>query len=100
MVEELKLQVDVEDPPEVGVKLVGVHDAVRPVEGVTDFDNVNEPVKPLRLVRVTVDAPDEPIGNVTVDGLAVILKSGGATTLTLMVAVWVSEPLVPATVTV
>ncbi len=100
MVNELKLQFDVADPPEASVKLVGEHEAVRPVEGDTELDNVREPVKPLRLVRVTADAPDELIVNVTVDGLAVMLKSGGAITLTLIVTEWDREPLVPVTVTV
>ncbi len=100
MVEELKLQFDVADPPEVNVKLVGVQEAVRPVEGVTVLDRVSDPVKPFRLVSVTVDAPDEPTGKVTVEGLAVTLKSGGAITVTLIVTTWDREPLVPVTVTV
>ncbi len=91
---------EVPELPEVRVKLVGVQEAVRPVDGVTDLDRVSDPAKPLRLLSVITDAPDEPTGKVTVDGLAVTLKSGGAITLTLIVMAWDSEPLVPVTVTV
>ncbi len=100
MVEELKLQVDVAEPPELNVTLVGEHEAVKPVDGVTDLERVRDPVKPFRLVSVTVDAPDDPTGKATVDGLATMLKLGGAITLTLIVDRWDSEPLVPVTVTV
>ena len=100
VVDELKLQVDMAEIPEVKVTLVGVHEAVRPVKGVTDVDRVTDPVNPFRLVSVTVDAPDEPAGKVTIDGLAATLKSGGAITLTLMVTLCDSEPLVPVTATV
>ena len=88
------------DPPEANVKLVGVHVAVRPVEGVTVLERVSDPVKPLRLVSVTADVPEEPTGKVTVEGLAVMLKSGGAITVTLILTTCDREPLVPVTVTV
>lgn len=85
VVDELKLQVDMAEIPEVKVTLVGVHEPVRPLRGVTVVDRVRDPVNPFRLVSVTVDAPDDPAGNVTIDGLAAMLKSGGAITLRLMV---------------
>lgn len=66
---------------------MGEHVTVSPVAGDTDLDSVRDPVKPLRLVTVTVDVPDVPDGNVTVDGFVVMLKSGGAITLTEMVRV-------------
>ncbi len=93
-------QLDVADVPDVKVTLVGLHDAVRPVEGATDVDRVRDPWNPFRLVTVTVDGPDKPDGKVTVDGLAAILNPDGATTLTLMMTERDCEPLVPVTVTV
>ncbi len=91
---------DVAEPPEASATLVGAHVAVSPVDGVTVLERVRDPTKPFRLVRVTVDVPAEPIGKVTVEGLAMTLKSGGAITLTLIVTEWEREPLVPMTVTV
>jgi len=85
VVEELKLQFELADDPDVRVTLVGVHEAVRPTDGVTVLDTVSVPTKPLRLVTVAVDVPVEPTGNVMVDGLTVTMKSGGAITFTLMV---------------
>jgi hypothetical protein len=69
----VKLQFDVPDPPDVKVTLVGVHVVVRPVAGLIVLDNVSVPTKPLRLVSVTVEEPDEPDGKVAVDGFATIL---------------------------
>ena len=51
----------------------------------------------MRLVIVTVDALEVPVGNVTVDGLEVNVKSA---TVTVTVAVCVSAPLEPVTDTV
>ncbi len=98
--EELRLQFDVPDAPEARVKLVGVQVAVSPVTGETVLDRVKVPVNPLRLVRVTVEVPVDPTGKVTIVGLAMMLKSGGAITLTGILTVCVSEPLVPVIVTV
>ena len=88
------------DPPEVRVKLIGLHVTVRPVDGDTDTDNVSDPLNPLTLWSVSMDVPEEPTGKVTVDGLDETLKSGGVTTLTLIATVCDREPLVPTTVTV
>ncbi len=88
------------EPPDVRDTVVGVHVAVSPVDGVTVLETVRDPTNPFKLVRVTVDVPDEPTGKVTVEGLATMLKSGGAITLTLIVREWDREPLVPVTVTV
>ena len=82
------------------MKLVGVQVAVSPVAGETVLESVRVPVKPFKLVRVTVEAPEVATGKVTVDGEAVMLKSGGAMTLTAIVTVWERVPLVPVMVTV
>ena len=88
------------ETPDVKVTLVGMHDAIRPVRGVTDVDRLRDPVNPFRLVSVTVDVRDELAGKVTIVRLATTLKSGGAITLTLMLTGCDSKPLVPVTVTV
>ncbi len=69
-VEELKVHVEVAELPEVSERLVGLHDTDRPVEGVTDAESPTLPVKPPRLVRVSVEVPLEPDWKPTVDGLA------------------------------
>ncbi len=75
VLEELKLQLDVAEPPEVSTALVGLQVTLRPVDGLTELVSVRVPLNPLRLARVIVDAPDEPVGNVTVEGLADTAKS-------------------------
>jgi hypothetical protein len=100
VVEELRLQFEVPDDPEVSEKLVGEHVAVNPVAGEMVLDTVRVPVKPFRLVSVIADAPVEPTWNVTTVGFATTLKSGGAITLIAIEIVCVSEPLVPVIVTV
>ncbi len=57
------------------------------------------PVKPLRLVRVIVEVPDDPVGMSRVTGFAEILKSAVGTTVTVMVTEWIREPLIPVTFT-
>ncbi len=71
-VEELKMQVEVAELPDVKETLAGLHDTVRPVEGVTDAERPTLPVKPPRLVRVSVEVPFEPDWKPTVDGFAEI----------------------------
>ncbi len=89
---------DVAIPPAVNVTLVGLKDAVRPVEGVTDAVRLTVPVKPLTLVRVMVDVPEEPTWTVMTVGFAVMLKS---VHVTVTVSDWGGvEGLVPVTVTV
>ena len=99
VVEELKLQIEMAEAPEVKATGVGVHEVVRPMEGATDVDSVRDPENPFRLVSVIVDVPDEPAGKVTVDELATTLNPDGVTTVTLMIAAWDNEPLVPVNVT-
>ena len=98
--EELNPQLEVAEDPVAKVTVEGVHDAARLVEGATNADSVRVPWNPFRLVSVTVDVPEELDGNVTVDGLAVILNPDGAITLTLMMDECDSAPLVAVTVTV
>jgi hypothetical protein len=96
-VEEFRLQVDEVEPPEFNVRLVGLQAAVRPLGGVTELETSIVPWNPLRLVIVTVDVLEVPVGNVTVDGLAATAKSA---TVTVTVAVCVSAPLEAVTVAV
>jgi hypothetical protein len=60
---------------------------------------VTVPLKPLRLARAIVEDPEKPAGNVKDAGLDEMVKSGGAPTVTVMLAEWVSEPLVPIRLT-
>lgn len=71
-VDEVNVQVEVEEPPEVKETLVGPQETVRPVEGVTDCEMATVPEKPPRLARVIVDEALEPDWKPTVDGLAEI----------------------------
>ena len=95
--DEIRLQVDVVEPPELNVRLVGLQVAARPLGGVTELEAVSVPWNPLRLATVTVDALEVPVGNVTVDGLELTVKSA---TVTVTVAECVSAPLEPVTDTV
>jgi hypothetical protein len=80
--------------------LVGLHETVRPVEGLTDSARSTSPEKFPRLVRVMVADALEPDWKPTADGSAATLNPDDATTLTLTKAVWDSEALVPVMVTV
>ncbi len=89
--------VDEADPPGDNVTLVVLRVAPEPPETLVVRDTV--PLKPLRLVRVIVELPDEPAGNVRELGPADTLKSGAATTLTAIDTEWTSPALEPDTVT-
>ena len=54
------MSVEVPEPPEVKVTLVGLRDTVEPDGGLTAHDRVAVPEKPLRLPRLIVDIADEP----------------------------------------
>ncbi len=95
--EELRLHVAVVEPPELSERLVGLQFAVRPLAGDIVLERASVPWNPLRLVMVTVDELDVPVGNVTVDGLAVAEKSA---TVTVTVAECTIAPLEPVTATV
>ncbi len=81
--------------PPIRMTVVGLSVAPRP-EGAAP-DSETEPAKPPRLVSVIVDAVEEPAAMMRVAGVAEMLKS---TTLTLTVAAWAREPLVPVTTAV
>lgn len=76
--------------------LVGDRVQVSPA-GETVEANATVPVKPLTGATVIVEVPEPPAANVTVVGLAAMLKS---VTVKVTVAEWDSVPLVPVTVTV
>ncbi len=92
------VSVDEADPPGDNVTLVVLRVAPGPPE--TLVVRATVPLKPLRLVMVIVEVPDEPAGNVKEFGPADTLKSGAATTLTVTATEWMSPALEPDTVTV
>ncbi len=97
MVEELRRQLFVAEPPFDSVRTEGAHVTARLAFGETLDDTLTFPVNWLRLVRVTVAVPESPTLRVTELGVD-MLKS---MTVTVIVVVWcVSESLVPVTVTV
>ncbi len=75
----MKPQSDAADPPELSARLVGLQATAKPLDGLTEFDRVMVPLNPFRLASVTVEEPDEPAGNVTVEGLADTAKSSMVT---------------------
>ena len=89
--------VEVPLPPEESVTLAGLSETDSPEAGDTDVDRLTVPVKLFRLPRLRVDDAELPVENETLVGFAEREKSP---TLTVTVAVWVSEPLTPVTVTV
>jgi hypothetical protein len=82
-VDELRLNVEVPEPPEESVTLDVVSDAARPPDDEVAV-RVIVPVNPPRLVMLIVELPPAPTSMLTVDGFAVNEKSG---TLTVTVAV-------------
>ncbi len=87
-------RVDVWEAP--STTLVGLRVHVKPA-GETAEVRVTVPVKPFTGATVIVEMPVDPVLTVTVVGLAVTVKS---LTVKVTVAVRVSDPLVPVTVTV
>jgi hypothetical protein len=71
-VDELKVQVELANPPDVSETLDGEHETVRPDAGLADSVSDTLPAKPPRLVRETVEAPLPPDWNATFVGLEVI----------------------------
>jgi len=98
-VEEDTVRVDVPEPPGVSVTLAELRDTVEPDAGTTTVESVTVPENPLRLPKLIVDVAKEPDWTVRADVLVEMLKSGASVTLTRMMTVWTSEPLVPFTVT-
>jgi len=95
--DELRVQVEAHETPREMV--VGLQVAVRP-DGLTAAVKLTVPVNPFTLATLIVTVAEEPTVKVTLDGLAEIVKSGGAVTLKVTVAEWDREPPVPATVAV
>jgi len=77
--------------------LEGVRVHVSPVAGKIEDVSATVPVNPWTGATVIVEVPAVPALAVTVVGAAVTVKSR---IVTVTVAVWVREPLVPVTVTV
>jgi len=77
--------------------LEGVRVHVSPVAGEIEDVSATVPVNPWTGATVIVELPAVPALAVTVVGAAVTVKSR---IVTVTVAVWVREPLVPVTVTV
>ena len=94
MADELRVSIEVADPPEISPMLAGLMDVVRP--GEADRENKMVPEKLLMLVRVMVDVPDEPARIVRGEGFDVRVKSA---TLTVMTTECVRVPFVAVTVT-
>jgi hypothetical protein len=89
--------VDVAEPPEDVVTLVGLRLHVRPVDGDIDALNDTALLNPFRLEIVIVEVPAVPALTVTEVGLALIVKSGAAPTLYVRFAACEREPLAPVT---
>ena len=70
-VDELKVHVELADPPDDSDTLDEEHDTVRPVAGLTDSVSDTLPAKPPRLVTETVEDPLPPDWNATFAGLDV-----------------------------
>jgi len=87
-------------PPDDKVTLVALRVVVGP-DGDMEDVRVIVPVNPLMLLKVMVDAAEDPAWIVRLTGLAIMVKSGGggALTVTDIVTEWTSDPLVPLTVT-
>ena len=81
--DELRVQVEVPETPRDMV--VGLQVVVRP-DGLTAAVKLTVPVNPFTLATFIVTVAEEPTVKVTLDGLAEIVKSGGAVTLKVTVA--------------
>ena len=67
------------EPADATETLLGLHDTVRPVVGLTEDVSPTVPENPPWLVAVIVDDPLDPSWKVTVVGLADIAKSATLT---------------------
>ncbi len=67
------------EPPDATETLLGLHDTVRPVVGLTEDVSPRVPENPPWLVAVTVDEPLDPSWKVTVEGFTDIAKSATLT---------------------
>jgi hypothetical protein len=85
-VEEDRVSVELPEPPEVRVTLVGLRFAVKPDAGTTAADRVTVPENPFRLARLIVEVEENPDWTIRLDELAEMLKSGARVTVTRIVA--------------
>ncbi len=85
-------------PPEDNATETGLTEAVGPPEGAVAL-RVTLPERPLRLVRVIVEVPEDPCTTLRLVGLEDMLKSG-PTTVTAVVAERDGDPPIPVPVTV
>ena len=83
LAEEVQERVEVPEPP---VTLVGDKVQDRPVEGDTVAVKATVPVNPLTGAIVIVEVPVPPTVRLMLVGLAVIVKSCGAVTVTVTLA--------------
>ena len=93
------VSVDVAEPPEGGETDAGLSDAVTPA-GAPEVDRPTVELKPLIDVTFIVEVLKPPWGTVKEADEAEIEKSGAAAMVRPIVTLWVSAPLVPATVRV
>ena len=93
----LMVRVEVPEPPEVKVMLVGFSPAPIPVEGDIVSLSATVPMNPFTLVRLIVDEPEAPTGILTLAGFAAIAKS---VTLTLTIVECTIDPAVAVMVIV
>ena len=70
--DELNVQFELADPPELKATLEGEQDNDSPDDGLADSDRDTLPTNPPRLVNVTVEDPLLPDWKPTLDGFAVI----------------------------
>jgi len=85
-VEEEMLIVELPEPPEVRVTLVGLRVEVEPDAGTAAVERVTVPENPLRLARLIVAVDENPDWTIRLDELAEVLKSGARVTVTRIVA--------------
>lgn len=91
------VNVEVTEPPDERVTLAGLNVALSPAAETVEL-RLTGPESAFRLARVTVEVVADPDETTREVGLAEIVKSGPLTTVTVMVTVWVRDPLVARTV--
>ncbi len=92
---EATVKVAVEEP--APVIEAGLKPTVTPA-GAPVAESATEPVKPFSAVVVIVEVPELPCTTLTAVGAALMVKSGGAVTVRLMVVLCEVVPLVPVRV--
>ena len=85
------------EPPDERLTLAGLSVALSPAAETVEV-RLRGPEKPFRLETVTVEVVLDPDGSTSEVGLANMVKSGAVTMVTVIVTVWVRDPLVEMTV--